>query len=249
MAEDYSYLGSGIALIREWNTNLPFDELGNTSAFSIAPQVNTIQLADSQNPGGGIQNRVDRVTDWVLSTTWHDINTPNLARYTRGKATTVSAGSVAAEPHFAYRGKWVPLKYPAAAVSSVEPAGGGIPYEPGTDYIFDRGMIFIPPTSTIPDATTTPNISIDYSHGAIGHVEAAVTPQKFYEIQLWSANEARSGKKCNAVCHKVSGGMLETLALIGDEYAAPSVSQSITKDPAKRINADTSEYFYWNQED
>lgn len=246
--EDYSYLGSGIVLIREWNTNNAFDELGNTSAFAIAPEVNTLQLQDFQNPGGGIQNRVDRVTNWNLNITFHDINTPNLARYTRGHATTVNAASVSAEAHWAYKGKWVPLKYPATAVAAVEPAGGGTPYEAGTDYIVDRGMLFIPATSTITDATSAANIEVDYSHGAIGHVEAAVTAQKFYEVQLHSANEARSGKRVQAVCHKVSGGMLETLSLLGDEYAGPSVAQSITKDPAKRTGANVSEYFYWNQE-
>ena len=35
--EDYSYLGSGIVLIREHGTNAGFEELGNTSAFSISP--------------------------------------------------------------------------------------------------------------------------------------------------------------------------------------------------------------------
>lgn len=246
--EDYSYLGSGIVLIREHGTNAGFDELGNTSAFSISPEVNSLQLADFQNPGGGVQNRVDRVNNWNLNLTFHDINSLNLARYTRGHATAVAAATVTAEPHFAHKGKWVPLKYPALAVTAVEPAGGGTAYLAGEDYIVDRGMLFIPATSLIADATTAANIEVDYSHGAIGHVEAAVTAQKFYEIQLHSANEARSGKRVQAVCHKVSGGMLETLSLLGDEYAGPSVTQSITRDPAKRTGALVSEYFYWNQE-
>jgi hypothetical protein len=248
MAEDYSFLGSGIVLVREWNTNVKFEELGNTSVFSISPQVNTLTLPDHQNPGGGIQNRVDRVTDWQLNLTFHDINSANLARYTRGKATAVAAGTIAAESAWSYAGSWVPLKYPATAITSVEPAGGGLAYAAGTDYILDRGMLFIPLTSTIPDATSAANIDIEYTHGAIGHVEAAVTSQKYYEVQLWGANEARSGKRVNAVCHKVSGGMLESLSLLGDEYASPSVSQSLTADAAKATTADTSKYFYWNQE-
>ncbi|NLA67368.1 MAG: hypothetical protein GX856_03820 [Gammaproteobacteria bacterium] len=246
--EDYSYLGSGIVLIREHGSNGAWAELGNTSAFSISPEVNSLQLADFQNPGGGIQNRVDRVTNWNLNLTFHDINAANLARFTRGHATEVAAGSVTAEAHRSYKGSWIPLKYPALAVTSVEPAGGGTAYEAGTDYIVDRGMLFIPATSTIPDATTTDNIEVDYTHGAMGRVEAGVTAQKFFEIQLHSANEARSGKRVQAVCHKVSGGMLETLALLGDEYAGPSVTQSITKDASKRTGANVSEYFYWNQE-
>lgn len=248
MAEDYSYLGSGIVLVREWNTNAKFEELGNTSAFSISPQVNTLQLPDYQNPGGGINNRVDRVTDWVLNTTWHDINSANLARYTRGVATTIAAATVTEEQRFAHKGAWVPLRYPATSVTTVAPAGGGTAWEAGVDYIVDRGMLFIPATSSITDATTTANIQVTYAHGSIGHVEAAVTAQKFYEIQLHSANEARGGKRVQAVCHKVSGGMLETLALLGDEYAGPSVAQSLTADAAKATGANISKYFYWDQE-
>lgn len=246
--EDYSYLGSGIALVREWNTNAKFDELGNTSAFSISPQVNTLQLPDNTNPGGGIRNRIDRVTDYQLSITWHDLNSANLARYTRGVATTIAAGTVTEEAHYAYKGAWVPLKYPAATVTTVEPAGGGTAFTPITDYIVDRGMLFIPATSTITDATSAANIQVTYTNAAIGHVEAGVTSQKFYEVQLHSANEARGGKRVQVVCHKVSGGMLEALSLLGDEYAGPSVAQSLVADDAKATGANISKYFYWNQE-
>lgn len=248
MAEDYSYLGSGIVLTRLWNTNDKWEELGNTSAFSIAPQTNSLTLADFQNPGGGIQNRVDRVNDWQLNLTWHDLNSANLARYARGHATTVAAATVTDEERWSYKGTWVPLKYPALAITTVEPAGGGTAYTVGTDYIVDRGMIFIPATSTITDATSAANIQVTYTHGAIGHVEVGVTSQKYYEIQLHSANEARGGKKVQAVCHKVNGGMLEALALLGDEFAGPSVSQSLLADSAKATGSNISKYFYWNQE-
>lgn len=248
MQEDFSYLGSGIVLIREWNTNARFDELGNTSVFSINPETNSITLPDYQNPGGGIQSRVDRVTDWVLNLTFHSLNTANLARHLRGTASTVAGASVSAEPHFAYRGSYVPLKYPATAISSVEPAGGGTPYDVDDDYILDRGMLWIPAGSAIPNATSAANIEVDYTHGDIGHVEAGTTAQKFYEVQLHASNEARSGKRVNAVCHRVSGGMLESLSLLGDEFAGMSVAGSLTADASKALTAAHSRYFYWNQE-
>ena len=52
-APDYSFLGSGIVLIREWGSNLPFQEIGNCSAFNLAPQTNQIALPDHTQPGGG----------------------------------------------------------------------------------------------------------------------------------------------------------------------------------------------------
>jgi hypothetical protein len=248
--KDYSYLGSGIVLIREWNSNGIWEELGNTSAFSINPQVNTLQLPDYQNPGGGIQNRVDRITDWQLNLTFHDINTANLARFTRGKATPVSAATVSAEAHHAYKGSYVPLKYPATKINSVTGPSGSPSYTVDTDYFLDRGMVFIPATSSIPNGDgATPNIEVNYDHADIGHVEAGVTSQKFYELHLQAANEAGAGKLVQVRAHKINGGMLESLSLLGDEYASATVTQSLVKDSAKKTSADHSEYFYWNQEE
>lgn len=246
--QDYSYLGSGIILIREWGSNAKFEEVGNCSAFSVAPQVNNLTLADHTNPGGGIQNRVDRVTDWTLSYTFHSFNGANFARATRGKATAVVAGTVTDEAAWAYKGSYVPLKYPAATVTSVEPAGGGTAYTPGTDYLLERGVLWIPPGSAIPDASSAANIRVTYTNGAIEHVEGAVTAQKFYEMRFIGANEARGGKATTLAAHKVSGGMIETMGLLGDEYGAGTVPGSLLADPAKAVNSDTSKYFYWQQE-
>lgn len=247
-APDFSYLGSGVILIRPWGTTEAFAEIGNCSAFNVAPQTNELSLPDYKNPGGGIQNKVDRVSDWQLSYTFHDYNAANFARATRGKASTVVAGSISAEPHFSKKGSYIPLKYPALAVSAVEPAGGGAAYTAGTDYIVDRGMLYIPADSTITDATSAANIEVDYTHGAIGHVEAAVTAAQFYEMQFWGSNEARGGKRVRLTAHKVSGGVLASMALLGDEYGAGEVTGSITADAAKRTSADHSAYFYWQQE-
>jgi len=246
--EDFSYLGSGIVLIREWGTNGPFSEIGNVSAFSVSPQTNSVQLPDHMNPGGGIRNRVDRVTDYQLAYTFHDFNADNFARATRGKATTVAAGSVSAEAHRTFKGTYVPLKYPALTITSVEPAGGGTPYTAGTDYRLERGMLFIPATSTITDATSADNIEVDYTHGAIGEVQAGVTAQKFYEMQFNGENEARGGKKARLAAHKVSGGMIEQMGVLGEEYGAGNVTGSLVADDAKATTADTSKYFYWQQE-
>jgi len=50
---DYSYLGSGHLLVREYGAAAPFLAIGNCSALEFAPQVNTVQLTDFTSPGGG----------------------------------------------------------------------------------------------------------------------------------------------------------------------------------------------------
>lgn len=248
-AQDYSYLGSGIILIRPWGSTEPMVEVGNCSTFQLSPQTNEITLPDYKNPGGGIQNKVDRVSDWQLSYTFHDFNEDNFARATRGKASVITAGTVTEEPAIAHKGAYVPLARIASAVTSVEPAGGGAAYEADTDFIVDRGMLYIPATSTIPDAINgTANISVTYTHGELGHVEAGVRAAQFYEMEFRGSNEARGGKIVRMVAHKVSGGVISELGLLGEEYGGGEVTGSITADPAKRTSADNSAYFYWQQE-
>lgn len=244
MAEDYSYVGSGIVLIAPYGTE-QWEELGNTFSFKISPQTDTKTLPDRTNPGGGIYNRIDRVNDWTLDIQFSDINAANVARYTRGKASDIVSGTATDEARWSYKGKYVPLKYPATAVSAVEPHGGGTAYAAGTDYILDRGMLFIPATSTIADATSAANIDVTYTYGALAKVEAAVAAQQMYSLQLRSVNEARGGKRVVSHCHKVNGGLLNELELLAEDYAQPSVSQSILKDPTKQTDSNTSAYFYW----
>lgn len=250
MAEDYSYLGSGIVLIRLWNSNDPFLEVGNVSAYTVAPQTTTLELADSQNPGGGTANSVDRVTGYNLNYTFHDFNAENFARATRGKASTIAAGTVTDELVVATPERFSPLSRLASEITSVKPVTGTDTYVAGKDYRFERGMLFIPAGSAILAPTTagSANVKVTYKNADLGHVEAAVTSQQFYEMQFYGANEARGGKLVRMVAHKVSGGVIESMGLIGNEYGAGSVPGKLVKDAAKATGSDKSAYFYWQQE-
>ena len=248
MSDKFSYVGSGLIVARDWGTNDGWDSLGNCTAFSIEPQTAEITLPDGTNPGGGIFDKLQRVNDYRLNITFHELFPENLARFGRGNVKSVPGATVADEPHWAYKGKWIPLKYSALTVTAVEPAGGGAAYTAGTDYIVDRGMLFIPATSTIADATSAANIDVTYTHGAISRNEMGTRSQSYVELQLRAANESRGGKALTVSVHKLATGVLQGLALLGDEYAAPTVTSSITSDPAKRVDGDTSAYYIIDQE-
>lgn len=248
-APDYSFVGSGIILLREWGAAAPMLEVGNCSAFALAPQTNNLQLQDFRNAGGGIRNRIDRVNDWQLTYTFHDFNKENFARTTRGLASDIAAGAVPAESVVGYKGGYVPLKFIASTITSVEPVGGGTPYTAGTDYILDRGMLYLPSTTTIPDPVAgAANFEVDYTKLAGGEVQGAVTSQKFYQMEFRGQNEARGGKFCRMVCHKVSGGMVSSFGVIGEDYGSGEVPGSLVYDASKATNSSTSGYFYWQQE-
>jgi len=240
--DDYSYLGSGKIYIREFGAAAAMREIGNCSALSFSPQTNTLSLPDHTKPGGGTRNRVDRVGDVEISLTFHDFEGANFADFLRGTVAEVTAGSVTAEAVVAYKGGFTPLARAAAAITAVEPAGGGTAYVEGTDYIVQDGGIFIPTTSTIPAPTAgAANIEVDYSHGAAQVTQAFVASAKQYQLLFAGLNEGRSGKRVRVRAHKVSGGVLQELALLGEQYGAGTVTGALLADTTK--GAGLSQYF------
>lgn len=247
-APDYSYIGSGHFYIREYGTANPFVEIGNCSEFSISPQVNTLQLADSMNPGGGTRNRVDRVNDVQFTLKFHDFSGDNFARFLRGTATAVVSGTATSESVVAYKGGWTPLAKVAATITSVEPAGGGTAYTAGTDYVLENGGISIPTGSTITAPSSgAANIKVTYTYNAHTVTEALVNSAKQYTLAFAGLNEARSGRAARVIAHKISGGVLSQLSLIGDNYGEGDVTGSLLADATKGVGL--SQYFQAVMED
>ncbi len=239
---DYSYVGSGHLLIKEYGAAAPFLAIGNCSALTFSPQTNSLQLQDFTNPGGGVRNRIDRISDVQFGFTFHDFSADNFARFLRGTSTPVVAGTASAEAVVGYKGGWTPLGKIADTITSVEPVGGGTPYTAGTDYVLDNGGIFIPSTSTIPAPVAgAANIDVDYTYLAHTVTEAMVNPAKQYTLVFAGLNEARSGKPVRVTAHKISGGVLASLGLIGEEYGQGEVSGSLMTDTTK--GAGLSRYF------
>lgn len=240
--DDFSYLGSGKVLMREFGAAVPFDEVGNVSSLNFSPQTNSITLADHTKPGGGTRNRVDRVTEVQMAYTFHDFAAENFARALRGTVTAITAGTATDEALAAYKGGFTPLAKPASSITSVRGATGSTAYAAGTDYELRDGGIYIPAGSTITDPVSgAANIRVTYAYGAGKRVEALTTSQKNYEVLFLGLNEARSGKPVRVHAHKVSGGVMAQLGLIGDEYGAGEVTGALLADTTKGVGL--SQYF------
>jgi hypothetical protein len=240
--EDYSYLGSGKLWVREFGAAAPFMEVGNCSAVTLTPQTNSIVLADSTQPGGGTRNQVDRVTGWQLAYTFTDFSPDNLARATRGTTTAIVAGTVTDELAVAYLGGATPLLNPAATITAVKGASGSTTYTAGTDYELRDGMLYIPTTSSIPAPVAgAANVKVTYTNMAGQRVEAQTASQKNYEFRFTGLNEARSGKPVVVHTHKVSGGVLASMELIGESHASGQVTGGLQADTSKP--AGKSQYF------
>src|SRR5690606_34451162 len=228
--------------MREFGSASPFVEVGNCSALSFNPQSNPIVLADFRNPGGGTRNRVDRVTEVQYSLTMHDFSPANLARFLRGTNTEVSAGTATAEEVVGYKGGFVPLAKIATAITSVDPISAGSAYEAGVDYLFQDGGLFIPADSDIPDPVSgAANFKVTYTYAKQRKVEALVHSAKSYEALFVGLNEARNGKPVRVRAHKLSGGILDALALITEQHGAATVNGAAQADTSKGVGV--SQYF------
>lgn len=239
---NFAHLGSGRLLIREYGSAAGFQPVGNCSAISVSPQSDDITLADYTKPGGGTYAKASRVSDIQISYTFHDFHPENLARALRGSIDYLTAGTVTAESVTAYKGGYIPLARVATAITSVTDDDGTTTYTAGTDYVLDNGVLYIPATSTI-DAGET--LKVTYTAPASGKVQAFSVGQKDYEMLFLGETEVNTTQRKTLRCHKVSGGVLEEMALIGDDMGEGSVTGSLQSDPSKYVAGSTNSQYFW----
>ncbi len=243
MATDYSYIGSGNIYLREYGAAAPLVEVGNCSALAFSPQEEIKELKDFTNPGGGTRNEIRRLTGVEVSYTFHDFSPDNFTRALRGSATPAIAGTSTNENVVAYKGGFTPLAKMPTSITTVTGIGGTPTYTVNTDYEFREGGIYIPASSTIPNPVAgAANIRVTYPYAAQTKVEALVASNKQYELVFVGLNEARSGKPVRVIAHKVSAGLLQSMALLGEDYGAGEVGGKLLSDPTKS-GAGISKYF------
>ena len=245
---DYSYLGSGSILFREFGAAAPLLTIGNCTELKFSPQEDVKSQLDSTQPGGNKRNEVRRLTGVDINFTFTDFNAQNFALGLRSAATTISAGTATDEAAVAYKGGYTKLAKIAKTITTVEPAGGGAAYTAGTDYELRDGMLFIPSTSTIAAPVSgAANIDVTYTYAAQEKVEALIASNKQYELIFVGLNEAQSGKRVRVHAYKVSGGVIQEMALIGEDFGAGQISGALLSDGTK-TGEGVSQYFTWENE-
>ena len=246
---DYSYIGTGSMLIREFGSSAPFLSVGNCSELNIAPQEEKRNVLDYTQPGGNKRNEVSRLTGVDMSWRFHDFSAENFGRGLRADVTEDAAGTATDEPVVAYKGGYSPLDKIATSITAVKDPTGVTTYTPETDYELRDGVLFIPSTSAIPAPVAgAANVEVTYAYAAQKTVQALVNSNKNYEVLFVGLNEARSGKRVQVHAYKVNGGVLAQMALIGDEYGVGECSGSLLPDGTK-TGAGVSQYFKAKYED
>lgn len=239
---NFARLGSGKLYVREYGTAAGFEPIGNVSALSISPQSDDITLTDYTQPGGGTYAKVTRVNVLQLAYTFHDFHPENLARALRGTVDYVASGSVSAESVTAYVGGYIPLARYATAVTTVTDSTAATTYDAGDDYVLDNGMLYIPTGSGITSGAT---IKVTYTAPASGKVQGFSVAQKNFEFLFVGQNEANSAQVARLRCHKVAGGVLEEMSLIGDGFGEGQVTSSLQADTSKYQAGTTNSQYFW----
>lgn len=245
MRTEYAYIGSGRILARKRGTDTPFRELGNCSALSMGVEQETKKLRDFRTAGGGTYAQVDRITGVTLSVTAHDLSPENIALALYGTTDAVAGGAVADEPHATFKGGYIVPESPIDldVAVTLKDSTGVTTYTAGTDYVLQYGAIFIPATSTIPDAADadTPNVKLSYTNKAGDLVQALTASAEELELVFLGLNEAASGKEVRVDMFRAQFGATQALPLIGDDFASLELSGAVLPDGTK--TGDLSQYF------
>ncbi len=241
---DYSYIGSGRILARIRGSAAPFRELGNCSALSLGVEQETKRLRDFRSPGGGTYNQVDRITGVTLNVTAHDLSPDNVALALYGTTAAVAGATITDEEVAAYVGGYALLASQAASITAVKDAATGlITYDVDDDFVFQHGGLYLPVGSAIDDPvdTETPNIKVTYETVAGDLVQALAGSAEELELQFLGLNEADSGSPVTVTIYRGKFAAAQSLALIGDDYAALEMSGAVLADASKTGNL--SQYF------
>lgn len=241
--QTHAYLGSGKVKMREFGAATAFLEIGNCSALTFGAQLDTKELKDFTQPGGGTYAKVDRVSSVTVNLTCHDLDGPNLARASGGAVSTTVAGSVTAEPLVAYKGGTTPTSKPPSAVTSVTGSGGTPEFVAGTDYLVTPGGIEVLESGAIPDPVGgASNVVITYDNTIQTVVQAMVNSGKEYELLFEGLNEAESDLPVVVQAFRVKFAPAQAINFLGDDFAALELTGTALSD-RRKVGANISRYW------
>ncbi len=109
----------------------------------------------------------------------------------------------------------------------------------GTDYEVRGGGLFVLAGAVMAGGVPW---AISYTKAAADVVQALTSSGKEYELIFDGLNEARSGKRTRVTAFRVKPGALQSLGLIGEDYAGLEVSAELLQDSTK-VGAAISKYF------
>lgn len=232
-----SFIGGGKIYIRELISGVakPLYPFGNADSFSFAIGEDKKTQRNFQQPGGGNIASQSAITDVTATINALSFQPGTLATALRSLVTTVASVAVAAEPAKAFKDAFIKLaKMPDSAQTITVTGVGGTPvYVVNTDYVVERGGLFIPEGSNITTADTN-NVGVDalvtYTSLATFKIEAMTQASVEYQLVFDGFNDADNGKPVGVVCHKIKFSPTQALDLISEDFGALPITFEILAD-------------------
>lgn len=234
-----AYLGSGKIYLAPYDQPENLQFIGNCSSLNYEAEAQDIELADHTTPGGGLDTAVQRISAVNITHDARHLNVGNINRALFGTSTDVAAGTATDEPHKAYPGALVALKFPGGSEHEAETADGE-PLVVGTDYnVNAAGYLEILADS--PLITEETPITVSYKYAQHANIEALTATGARFRMLFVGLNEARSGKPVIIEAFKV-GFSPAGLDMIGDDFANMSFTGKCEKDLTKPSQVGVSQF-------
>ena len=242
--QTYAYLGSGKIKMREFGAQAGFISIGDCSVLQFGADIDTKELKNFMQPGGGTYAKVDRVNSVTCNITVHDIDNKNLALACNGTADNYSGSQSATFDSPSYKGTTIPLPHPPSEITSVTAKGGGANYQVDTDYVMTPGGIEITVGSSITDSVGgADNITISYKYNDGLSVEAITNSGKEFDLLFEGLNEAETDKPMIVRAYRVRFAPSNSIDFIADDFAGLQLTGSVLPNLAI---TDTGKSQYWN---
>lgn len=244
-----SFIGGGKLYLRQRSDTgvLPAYPMGNADSFSFAIGEDKKTQRNYQTPGGGNIASQSAITDVTATINALSLQPETLAVALRSLVASVAAGAVTDEPVKVFKEAFTPLaKFPDTAQTiTVKNTAGTTTYVEGTDYVIERGGVFIPEGSAITTADTTNagvDVEVTYTGVASFNIEAITQASVEYELIFDGFNDADNGKPVRVTCHRIKFSPTQALELISEDFGALPINLEILADDSK-VGAGVSQYF------
>ena len=230
--QDRSYIGKGNIYLKRLNSSAGLMPVGNCSSLEISFEEDKKEQKDYTSVGGGNVNVVSRIDGVTGTLTAMDLSADSLGPALRAGITNEASATVTDEAVAASGtvGELLPFAFaPDLSKTITVKTAADTALKEGDDYTLTANGLLVVNKTKI----TSAGIKATYTKAAQEILEALVSAGEEFALFFDGMNEAQSGKAVNISLHKIKFSPLQSLPMIGDEFAEVSMEFEILRDSTK----------------
>lgn len=219
-----SYIGKGTVYLQNRSSAAnPLFPIGNCSKVTDSIEIDTKELPDFENPGGGTAAKVSRIKSMKTAIDMNSLSPENIALALRGSVTanTSVVAIVGENIGVAALGTLIPLaRLGNLTVAPVVKKAAVV--ITADNYEWRRGGLYILPTAE--DVVAGDALTVDYTPLPDDLIQCLVAASADYRVVIDGLNEADSGKAVRITKHRVQFDPASSMDWIADDFAKLSVN-------------------------